>query len=83
MTAVPALIVPATTKPTPVTIYSPSIMNSTGSEADLNSPEEGTLDFSLGRNYFKISRPSPLTLETLKIGTTPPENRPSLNFDTF
>jgi hypothetical protein len=80
MITVPAHIVPATTSPTPVTLYSPSIINSTGSAAVLNSPELGTLDFNLGRKDFKTVSPSPVTFDTLKIGTTSPENNPSLSF---
>jgi len=65
---VPAVKVPATTIPTPVTMYIPSMRNSTGSEGFPNYPLVFTLLCIIDKNSLSFGRPYPVTFETVKIG---------------
>lgn len=67
---VPDLRVPAMTRPTPVTMYTPSIKNSTGSLGFLKYPLMSILEVRRLKNSLSLGIPSPVTLEIVKIGQT-------------
>mmetsp|Transcript_82679 Transcript_82679/g.246567 ORF Transcript_82679/g.246567 Transcript_82679/m.246567 type:complete len:265 (-) Transcript_82679:636-1430(-) len=73
----PALRSPATTRPTPFTVKTPSMWNSTGALGGRKRPLSRRREGTRCRNDRRRGRPSPETLETWKIGHALSATRPS------